>query len=346
MPEQTVKHDNTASGFLLVLIPVAFFAVFVSVAWPFIVGAALLFTGNNVWQSYQLAQLSQQVNPFFNQLIIEKQGSITSLELSVRANITGKVANRYLSGKAVEFGGTSQQSASQGIVYNFLTVNSLENVFSGINPNPTATQKLAEFDAPPAAVATLLPTPIIQPVVQPAADQSPPITAVLEVATAPLPLAPTEIEPVPVAIDNTVIETVLEPIDAAAPETMVEMLTEPVDITETPVQPVIDVPAKPEEILPISAFGQALRGIFNAEHAEVADSEEVEQASVIAPEINNASGHEIISQADLAKRLDVHASTIYKRRADVSFSEWTRNRDPEGVAWGYSRDAKEFYRLG
>jgi hypothetical protein len=339
MPEQTVKHDNTASGFLLVLIPVAFFAVFVSVAWPFIVGATLLFTGNNVWQSYQLAKLSQQVNPFFNQLIIEKQGSITPLELSVRANIPGKVASRYLSGKAVEFGGTSQQSASQGVVYNFLTVNSLENVFSGINPNPTATQKLAEFDAPTTAVATLLPTPIVQLVVQPV-TATPPI---LEVVVAPPPAAPTDIESVP--IDDTATETVLEPIDAAATETTVELITEPAGITAPLVPSVIDPPAQPEEILPISAFGQALRGIFNAEHAEVTDPEETDQASLAAPEISNELGHEIISQADLAKRLDVHASTIYKRRADVSFSEWTRNRDPEGVAWGYSRDSKEFYRL-
>jgi hypothetical protein len=55
---------------------------------------------------------------------------------------------------------------------------------------------------------------------------------------------------------------------------------------------------------------------------------------------------EIISQADLAKRLDVHASTIYKRRSDISFEDWTRNRDPEGIAWGYNKETKEFYRVG
>jgi hypothetical protein len=355
MPEQTVKHDNTTSGFLLVLIPVAFFAVFLSVAWPFIVGAALLFTGNNVWQSYQLSQLSQQVNPLFNELIIEKQGSITPLELSVRANISGKIANRYLHGKAVEFGGTSQQSASQGVIYNFLTVSSLENVFTGINPNPTATQKLAEFDLPAVPVvvqllpAQLTPPSIAQPLASTSIVPPSPITVesktspVLEVAVAPPISTVPETELVlpvtsePVAETEVVIESVI-------PEITVELVTEPVveSLTNTAVQQLVDTaPSVTTEPMPVSSFGQALRNIFNAENSEV----EEEQLAV-APAISSVSMPEIISQADLAKRLDVHASTIYKRRSDVSFAEWTRNRDPEGIAWGYAKDSKEFYRLG
>ncbi len=354
MPEQTVKHDNTTSGFLLVLIPVAFFAVFVSVAWPFIVGAALLFTGNNVWQSYQLAQLSRQINPLFNELIIEKQGSITPLELSVRANISGKIANRYLHGKAVKFGGTSQQSANQGVVYNFLTVSSLENVFTGINPNPTATQKLAEFDLPAVPVQLLTeqltPPAIEQPVASisivppaPIAIETPKSPSVLTVAVAP----PISTIPDTELVPEVTIESVAENevvIESVVPEVTVELVTEPVaeSLTNTPVQQAVDTtPPVTTEPMPVSSFGQALRNIFNAESSEV----EEEQLAT-APAMSNVSMPEIISQADLAKRLDVHASTIYKRRSDVSFAEWTRNRDPEGIAWGYAQDSKEFYRLG
>lgn len=50
-------------------------------------------------------------------------------------------------------------------------------------------------------------------------------------------------------------------------------------------------------------------------------------------------------QSELAKRLDVHSSTIYKRREDPDFSTWTQTRDPEGVAWIYSSDTRLFSPL-
>jgi hypothetical protein len=52
-----------------------------------------------------------------------------------------------------------------------------------------------------------------------------------------------------------------------------------------------------------------------------------------------------IIQSELAKRLDVHSSTIYKRRSEPDFTDWTRNRDPDGLAWAYAEDSKEYYRL-
>jgi hypothetical protein len=52
-----------------------------------------------------------------------------------------------------------------------------------------------------------------------------------------------------------------------------------------------------------------------------------------------------IIQSELAKRLDVHSSTIYKRRSEPDFIDWSRNRDPEGLAWAYAEDTKEYYRV-
>ena len=48
-------------------------------------------------------------------------------------------------------------------------------------------------------------------------------------------------------------------------------------------------------------------------------------------------------QSELAKRLNVYSSTVYKRRNDPDFAEWSRSRDPDGIAWSYSRKSKEFF---
>ncbi|QLE55726.1 hypothetical protein [Nostoc sp. TCL26-01] len=50
-------------------------------------------------------------------------------------------------------------------------------------------------------------------------------------------------------------------------------------------------------------------------------------------------------QSELAKRLNVYSSTVYKRRNDPDFPEWTRNRDPDGIAWTFSEKTKEFFPL-
>ncbi|MBO3461379.1 hypothetical protein G7B40_014830 [Aetokthonos hydrillicola Thurmond2011] len=48
-------------------------------------------------------------------------------------------------------------------------------------------------------------------------------------------------------------------------------------------------------------------------------------------------------QSELAKRLNVYSSTVYKRREDPDFPEWSRGKDPDGIAWAYSRKTKEFF---
>ncbi|GAB1543312.1 hypothetical protein NUACC21_59860 [Scytonema sp. NUACC21] len=50
-------------------------------------------------------------------------------------------------------------------------------------------------------------------------------------------------------------------------------------------------------------------------------------------------------QSELAKRLNVYSSTVYKRRDDPDFPEWSRSKDPDGIAWKYSRKTKEFFPL-
>ncbi|MFH7030704.1 MAG: hypothetical protein ACHBN1_36505 [Heteroscytonema crispum UTEX LB 1556] len=50
-------------------------------------------------------------------------------------------------------------------------------------------------------------------------------------------------------------------------------------------------------------------------------------------------------QSELAKRLNVYSSTVFKRRDDPDFPEWSRSRDPDGIAWSYSPKTKEFFPL-
>ncbi|MBR8834704.1 MAG: hypothetical protein DSM106950_11865 [Stigonema ocellatum SAG 48.90 = DSM 106950] len=50
-------------------------------------------------------------------------------------------------------------------------------------------------------------------------------------------------------------------------------------------------------------------------------------------------------QSELAKRLNVYSSTVYKRREDPDFPQWSRSKDPDGIAWTYSKKTKEFFPL-
>ncbi len=346
MSDQTVKHDNSLPGFLLILLPAAFVAVFLSIAWPFILGGVVFLTGNSVWQSYQWAKLSQQVNPYFSQMVLEQQGEIAPLALSTRANISAPVADRYLQGKAAEIGGVSYRSNSGGTVYSFLTVNSLENTFAGLSSNESISQKLAELDyvvdAEPANISQILEKSA------PATPVSTPISVAHEVV-------PEIIDSPTIPEQRVVTEsvTVTEPVLAKAVPATPIMPAEPVGAKSVPVVPVMVNPTETivakavveqkatkiaeENTVSGSSFAQALRGIFDAGNEPVAEEAiELEEISSVT---------ETITQADLAKRLDVHPSTLYKRRSDVSFGDWTRNRDPEGFGWGYQRDTKEFYRL-
>jgi hypothetical protein len=342
MSDQTVKHDNSLPGFLLILLPAAFVAVFLSIAWPYIIGAVVFLTGNSVWQSYQWAKISQQVNPYFSQMVLEQQGEIAPLALSTRANISAPMADRYLQGKAAEIGGVSYRLETGGTVYSFLTVNSLSNTFVGLSSNESISQKLAELDyvvveAETAPISKTIAEfrPVLE---QPAPTQTVPavvesVTPVETVVAEVISVAPAVIESVPP------VETIVAEVISAAPA-VVESLPVAVAKVEPTSSAMAVEPSKATSTIEEtggSAFAQALRGIFTTEHDAV-----VEEVIELEP---TATVAETINQADLAKRLDVHPSTLYKRRSDVSFGDWTRNRDPEGVAWGYQRDTKEFYRL-
>ncbi|MCA1994741.1 MAG: hypothetical protein LDL41_22240 [Coleofasciculus sp. S288] len=74
------------------------------------------------------------------------------------------------------------------------------------------------------------------------------------------------------------------------------------------------------------------------EHVEFLEKEDTWDESPKNEEIVPQS----LIQSELAKRLDVHSSTVGKRKSDPDFAEWSQGRDPEGIAWEYSPETKEF----
>lgn len=102
-----------------------------------------------------------------------------------------------------------------------------------------------------------------------------------------------------------------------------------------------------EEIKPPSAQNQLLPlADANPTSIEEQDSDiVVETPSEQAELAHIQSEPKLLLQAELAKRFDVHSSTVYKRRDEPDFAEWSRSKDPEGIAWQYLPDTKQFCPL-
>ena len=49
------------------------------------------------------------------------------------------------------------------------------------------------------------------------------------------------------------------------------------------------------------------------------------------------------TQTELSRRFKVHATTIGKWKVKPEFAEWSREKDPEAIAWEYSTENKKFY---
>jgi hypothetical protein len=85
--------------------------------------------------------------------------------------------------------------------------------------------------------------------------------------------------------------------------------------------------------------------------AEVATTETIAQTKKTTTtteiEENTSENQEIRSliQSELAKRLDSHPATIGRRKTDPDFADWTRSKDPEGVAWKYIPETSIFVAI-
>lgn len=261
--------DNSATGILILIIPIAVLMVLLLQAWPVLLALLVLSISIKVWQHYRWKQWSKEVNPYFNQLIKDNQGCLTPLDLSMKANLSGSDARRYLDKKSEEFGAQRQVYEDKGTVYYFLTASALGSIF----------------------------------------DESEPLLDLEGEASSP---------PVPQLIEA--------PLQTDTPEL-------PSDLS--------DLPEPSEDAFSTHEIEEALEPLPQVENKEM-DSQDEEPEDLWAAKDQEAKDSRSLIQAELAKRLDVHSSTVGKRKSDPDFSEWSQSRDPEGIAWEYSLLTKEF----
>ena len=126
--------DSSATGLLVLILPIAFLLVLLFKAWPVLLVLLVISISLRVWQQYQWQQWSKQVNPYFNQIIKDNQGCLTALDLSLKANLSGSAARLFLDKKAEEFGAQRREYEGKGTVYYFLTASSLGSIFEDIEP--------------------------------------------------------------------------------------------------------------------------------------------------------------------------------------------------------------------
>lgn len=349
--------DSSATGLLVLILPIAFLIVLLFKAWPVLLALLLLSLTLRIWQKYQWQQWSNRVNPYFNQLIKENQGCLTALDLSMKANLSGSAARLFLDRKAEEFGAQRREYEGKGTVYYFLTVSSLGSLLEESEPPPELED---EDEEDIATLSPALPTSeLIETLTQ--KDSHPAHShgessisgrqELLEPPNAEEPVPPVEVStPDQVEVKE---EEPVPPVEVSTPDQVVveeEEPVSPVEVSSTkePVTPV-EVPTTEESVLPVevSSTDQVEAKLEPLQPPQSEPTEllkEKEHLYQDAPPQNQELYKPLI-QAELAKRLDVHSSTVGKRKSDEDFPEWSQSRDPEGVAWGYNPETKEFIPL-
>lgn len=246
--------DNSAGGCLILIFPIALLIIFLFATWPVLLALVVLSAIWNVWQQYQWQKWSQQVNPIFHQLIQQNRGSITALDLAMKAGFSAQTAKRYLDIKAEEFGAQRQDYEDQGTLYYFITASTLGSIFDESEPPSKPNRE------------DVLPRPSLSPQ---------------------------------------------------------ELLESRIGPSRDAIHPSLE----------------------DAQHTSLTDDDSSSQEEQAEPPNHQQPPPKSLIQSELAKRLDVHSSTVYKRRDDPDFAEWSRSRDPDGIAWKFLPDTKLFSPL-
>ena len=270
--------DNSAKSALVLILPIAVTIVVLLKAWPILLALFLLVMTGRIWQSYQWRKLSQEVNPFFTELIKDNQGCLTPLDLSLKANLTAQAAHRFLEKKAEEYGAQKKVLGEKGVAYYFLTASALGSIFE--DSEPSLTEDVSS--------ETTLHQVTTTEKFSPASTQ--------EIAQLVKPETPTE----------------------AASE-----ISEKVAVTS-----ISPEPSSTEEETSVTDIKEAVK------------EEKTEKQAIPPPETSGS--HVALIQSDLAKRLDLNASTVGRRKSDPDFPQWSQSKDPEGIAWKYVRKSKMF----
>lgn len=362
----TAKEINTsATGLLVLILPIAFLIVLLFKAWPVLLMLFVLSITVKVWQQYQWEQWSRQVNPFFNQLIKDNQGCLTALDLAMKANLSGSAARQYLDKKAEEFGAQRRDYEGKGTVYYFLTASALGSMFEESEPP-------LELEDEDIAIPVLEPSELPTQTEPNLTENQSTTSEVTEPATAPIE-EPSHPEPSTNGEDTELSKPPIEELHRPEPSTtsnateplqvsfegesdtsqITESLQAPVEeesdtsqITEPPKALVEEASDSSVDLSPTHTVEADLEPLklqkLDYEHEEALNKKDESREEL---EDKKKPDFKPLIQAELAKRLDVHSSTVGKRKSDDDFPEWSQSRDPEGIAWEYNPDTKEFVPL-
>lgn len=289
--------DSGASGVLILLLPIALIMVVLITAWPAILALVAIIIGWRIWQNYQWKKWCKQVDPFFYKLIRENKGCLTPMDLSLKANLTGKAAKRFLDKKAEDYGAQSKEE-DKGTVYYFLTARALGSIFDESEPlseDEESESDVSQITSASSAVAEI--------------PQKSSASDIAQLVTPP--------ESEIASSEKELAEKVSNP-DQAEAKAEDTSTTEISSEQDTAISSESETESEAEETA--TAFP----------HSEVSNDQESEFALI---------------QAELAKRLDLHSSTVGKRKSDEDFPQWSQSKDPEGIAWQYVPETKMFVPL-
>lgn len=330
----TVLGDTTNKT-LILIIPIAAIIILLLAAWPYLLGLLFLSIVWKIWDIYQWKRLCSQINPHFRELIEDNQGCLTSLDLSLKTNLSGKTAQYFLDKKALEFGAKCQNYQDKGTVYYFLTAKALAKIFADSEPivsmedatpatntetsitTPATTRTTSPVTTSSATSSEHYPEPSVEEIAKLVELEENPLNAFTDISE-PSPASPdvnleseAEITAQGEELGNKAsLADIFDDTDD-----LEENLPEPSNITE-------DGTSK----------AQKLGSLFGSVADNPATAAESLTKDAIMP----------LNQSDLAKRLDVHSIAVSKRKLDRDFIDWSQSKDPDGVAWQYSRKTKMF----
>lgn len=97
-----------------------------------------------------------------------------------------------------------------------------------------------------------------------------------------------------------------------------------------------------------SATENSTQGISETTPPEILDTSQSSSTTELTINVDQnevKSENLSLNQGELAKRLEVHSSTVGKRKSEEDFGLWSQSRDPEGIPWQYVEVDKIFIPL-
>jgi hypothetical protein len=339
--------EDNPKGLLILILPLAVAIIFVYQFWYIILALFILSLIWQIWQNYQWQQWNLQINPVFNELIIENQGCLTPLDLSVKANLTAKVAQRFLDRKAEEYGAQKKLFDEQGIIYYFLTANALQSIFEDSDylyledktiDKTTAVieqdQKIdSDYDENIHAHYDYEEDEEAQDNYDYEEDEDleEDETANLGILSLSSALDDIEEDEEDTHHEISVAEMAqLLEVKEDAPLPSVLQEEDPQGTSVSKIAQLVEL--NKEQNLEVKTTDKIDDDLINSNATLTTETEEQSEAKSQKP-VNYQSLR--LKQNELAKRLDIHYNTIGKRKSDLDFPQWSQKRDPEGIAWEY-----------